>query len=80
MNFFLFIFGAAVGSFLGVISDRYREDLPIWDRKIIGGRSSCEMCGVKLRWFELIPVLSFILQKGRCRSCKRRIGWRYFLI
>jgi prepilin signal peptidase PulO-like enzyme (type II secretory pathway) len=78
MNFLLlFILGAAVGSFLGVISDRYRENLPIWDKKIIGGRSRCEFCKKQLSWFELIPVLSFLLQSGKCRSCRRWIGWRY---
>ncbi|HUX36100.1 MAG TPA: prepilin peptidase [Candidatus Paceibacterota bacterium] len=79
----LFILGSLVGSFLGVISDRYREDLPIWDRKVIGGikgessRSRCEFCKKKLSWFELIPFFSFIFQGGRCRSCRHWIGWRY---
>jgi len=73
----LFIFGAAIGSFSGVVSDRYREDLPIWDKKIIGGRSRCEFCKKQLSWFELIPFFSFLFQKGKCRACRRWIGWRY---
>ena len=77
MNFILFFLGAAVGSFIGVIADRYEEDLPIWDKKIIGGRSHCEFCGKKLRWFELVPILSFVWQKGRCSSCSHRLSSRY---
>ena len=80
MTFLLFMFGAAVGSFLGVISARYKEDLPIWDKKIMGGRSHCEFCKVQLRLFELIPIFSFIWQKGRCRSCRKFVGWRYLFV
>lgn len=76
-SFILFFLGASIGSFIGVIADRYKEDLPIWDRKIIGGRSHCEFCHKKLRWFELIPVLSFISQMGRCRSCNHKLDTRY---
>lgn len=76
-TFLLFILGAAIGSFLGVISDRYREELPIWDKKIIGGRSRCEFCKKQLSWFELVPFFSFFLQKGKCRACRKWIGWRY---
>ncbi len=76
----LFILGASIGSFIGVISDRYREDLPIWNKKIIGGRSHCEFCRKQLRWFELIPVLSFIFQRGKCNSCGKRLGWRYLAV
>ncbi len=83
-SFILFFLGASIGSFIGVVADRYKEDLPIWDRKIIGGplgseasRSHCEFCGKKLRWFELIPVLSFLSQKGKCRSCNHKLGLRY---
>lgn len=77
MTFLLFFLGAAVGSFLGLISDRYREDLPLWDKKIIGGRSHCEFCKKQLRWFELVPVISFLIQAGKCRSCRHRLGLRY---
>lgn len=72
---------------MGVVSDRYKEDLPIWDKSVIGGppggetsRSRCEYCGTKLRWFELIPILSFFLQKGRCLTCGRKLSFRYPLI
>lgn len=77
MEFILFFLGTAAGSFLGVIADRYREDLPIWDKKIIGGRSFCEFCKTKLRWFELVPIFSFLFQRGKCLTCGRRLSIRY---
>ncbi len=80
MNVILFFLGAAVGSFVGVVADRYQGDLSIWDKKIIGGRSHCEFCGRKLRWFELVPILSFIWQKGRCSSCNHRLSFRYLFV
>ena len=43
----------------------------------VGGRSMCFSCGKKLKWFELIPVLSFILLRGKCSVCKSKISWQY---
>src|SRR3989344_2996532 len=80
MEFILFVFGVSAGSFLKVIADRYEEHLFLWDAKIIGGRSRCPLCNADLRWFELIPVISFFIQKGRCRRCRRRIGLQYPLV
>ena len=40
------------------------------DARVIGGRSRCAHCGRQLRWFELVPLASFLLQGGRCRGCK----------
>ncbi len=76
----LFILGASIGSFMGVISGRYKENLPIWSKKIMGGRSHCEFCNKQLRWFELVPVLSFVFQRGKCNSCGKWFGWRYLAI
>jgi len=64
--------GLCVGSFLGVIIDR----IPVGN-SILHGRSHCDYCRRNLRWFELIPVLSFILQRGKCLRCKRGLSWRY---
>ena len=78
MNYIvLFIFGLAVGSFLNVISLRYRPGQKLLDRKIIGGRSHCPNCHKKLNWYELIPVISFLMQKGRCRHCGHRLSLQY---
>ncbi|MEE8131748.1 MAG: prepilin peptidase [Candidatus Paceibacterota bacterium] len=80
MYFLLFILGLAVGSFLNVISLRYAPGNRILDLKIISGRSKCLNCKKTLSWYELIPILSFIIQKGRCRSCDKRFFWQYPLI
>ena len=72
--FFPFIFGLIVGSFLNVLILRYNTG------RSLGGRSGCLSCGKKLSWYELIPVLSFFLQHGRCRGCKSKISWQYPLV
>jgi leader peptidase (prepilin peptidase)/N-methyltransferase len=64
--------GLCVGSFLGVVIDR----IPRGD-SIIGGRSHCDFCRRNLRWFELVPILSFVLQQGKCLRCKGKLSWRY---
>lgn len=76
MGFFLFAAGAAVGSFLKVVADRYDPNWFLWDRRIIGGRSHCPACRHRLRWFELIPVMSYLWQCGKCRACGAAIDWR----
>ena len=61
-------FGVALGSFLGVVIDRQA----IGNRQQatnIGGRSRCSSCGHQLSWWENIPLVSFILLRGKCRSC-----------
>jgi prepilin signal peptidase PulO-like enzyme (type II secretory pathway) len=74
---FLFIFGLAIGSFLNVVALRYDGDHFLFSPKLIGGRSHCPHCKKTLRWFELIPLISFLVQRGRCRNCKARIGFQY---
>lgn len=77
MQVILFLFGAAVGSFLNVLAMRYDPDKFLFGKKIIGGRSHCTHCKKTLRWYELVPVLSFVLQSGRCRSCKTNLEFQY---
>lgn len=67
-----FIFGLFWGSFLNNIAFRLEKD-----EDYLFSRSKCPSCGVVLSWSELIPLLSFILQKGKCRHCQARISWRY---
>ncbi len=76
----LFVFGLVLGSFLNVVSLRYKENKFVFDPKIIGGRSHCPHCKKQLRAFELIPVVSFILQRGRCRHCDKRISFQYPIV
>jgi prepilin signal peptidase PulO-like enzyme (type II secretory pathway) len=73
----LFIFGLAIGSFLNVVALRYDGDHFVFSSRLIGGRSHCPHCQNTLQWFELIPVISFVIQGARCRNCKARIGWQY---
>lgn len=75
MYFPLFVSGAIVGSFLNVVLLRKNTGDSPWK-----GRSRCFSCGKKLSWFELIPILSFIIQRGRCRQCGSRISWQYPIV
>jgi prepilin signal peptidase PulO-like enzyme (type II secretory pathway) len=65
-----FILGTIVGSFLNVVTIRYGA-------RSFGGRSSCLSCRKSLAWYELVPILSFFAQGGRCRGCKTKISWQY---
>ncbi|MGO8685961.1 MAG: prepilin peptidase [Candidatus Dormibacteria bacterium] len=60
-------FGAVVGSYAGVVRARG------W-RGSLQGRSRCESCRRELRWYELMPLVSYALQGGRCRRCGGEIG------
>ena len=72
--FFLFILGAAIGSFLNVVVLRMRTGMTL------GGRSMCMVCSKKLEWYELVPIASFLVQHGRCRECHSRISEQYVLV
>jgi prepilin signal peptidase PulO-like enzyme (type II secretory pathway) len=76
----LFIFGLIIGSFLNVVSFRYDPEKGVFDLKNLLGRSHCPGCGSTLRWYELVPVLSFIIQLGKCRTCGMRISWQYPMV
>jgi leader peptidase (prepilin peptidase) / N-methyltransferase len=69
------ILGMVFGSFLNVVIAR----LPA-EESIVRPRSRCPRCGHTLAWFDNIPVLSWIILRGRCRSCAQPISWRYPLI
>ena len=73
----LFVFGLAIGSFLNVVILRYDGEKFLFDAKALGGRSHCMHCGKTLRWFELVPVVSFLVQGGRCRHCGTRLSAQY---
>lgn len=70
---FSFLFGAVVGSFLNVVILR----LPDEEQSIVFPGSHCPHCGTPLHWYENIPVLSYIVLGGKCRSCKTRISAQY---
>ncbi len=71
---FVFVFGTVVGSFLNVVIFRYNTNFSL------GGRSVCLYCGKTLKWYELVPLLSFLAQKGRCATCKSRLSLQYPLV
>ena len=64
----VFVFGLSVGSFLCVCIDRLPND-----RSIVNPPSHCEACGHKLGFLDLIPVVSYLVLRGRCRYCKAKI-------
>lgn len=76
----LFIFGTAIGSFLNVVILRYRPERPLFDLKIISGRSRCTKCKKVLSWTELIPLASFLFLRGKCSVCRERISIQYPLV
>lgn len=63
------ILGAIVGSFLGAALERMPQG-----RSIVTGRSACDGCGKALTVAELVPVLSWLMQRGKCRACGANIG------
>lgn len=67
-----FLLGLLLGSFLNVCISR----LPA-HKSIIHPRSRCSHCGHTIRWYDNIPLMSWILLRARCRDCKARISWRY---
>lgn len=69
-----FILGLAFGSFLNVVLFRYGTGLGF------SGRSRCASSGRVLRWYELVPVLSFCIQGGRSRHTGARLSWQYPLV
>lgn len=71
MTIVIFLLGLCVGSFLNVLICR----LPCGQSA--DGRSRCPRCRKTLRWRELAPLVSFLIQKGRCRGCAKKISWQY---
>ena len=69
-----FILGSVMASFLSVVGIRLPRE-----ENFVKGRSHCESCNKVLKWYELIPIISYIIQFGKCRNCGKKIGFRYFL-
>ncbi len=67
-----FLGGLLLGSFLNVLISR----LPRGE-SIVTPRSHCPSCNTPIRWYDNIPLLSWILLRARCRSCRQAIPWRY---
>ena len=71
-----FVFGAVVGSFLNVVIFR----LPAEGESIVYPASRCPACSTPIRWCDNIPIVSFLLLRGRCRACRGTISLQYPLV
>lgn len=66
------VFGLAMGSFFTVAAWRWPRE-----ESLVAPRSHCTGCERTLHWYELVPVLSWVIQRGHCRGCGSGISWRY---
>ncbi len=73
---FIFIFGSVIGSFLNVCIHR----MPSEGYSLIRPRSHCPNCKKPIFWYDNVPLLSYIVLGGKCRSCRQRISFRYFVV
>lgn len=69
--FFSFIFGLLIGSFINCWAWR------LYQEESLMNRSYCPQCRQQIRWHDNIPLISFVLLKGRCRDCQKPISWQY---
>lgn len=72
MIIFILLFGLAIGSHLNVIIARFQNDNLIGNK-----RSVCPKCNHTIAWYDLIPVFSFLILRGKCRNCSEGISFRY---
>lgn len=75
LTLMIFVFGAAIGSFLNVCIWRLPRE-----ESIVSPPSHCPSCDQPIRFYDNIPIVSFLLLRGRCRSCGISISWRYPLV
>lgn len=71
----VFVFGLMIGSFLNVCIARLPDG-----ESVVSPGSRCPSCRTPIRWFDNVPVLSYLLLRGRCRRCRASIGVRYPLV
>lgn len=72
MFILVFAFGLIIGSFLNVCIYRIPRH-----ESIVFGRSHCTKCGAQIKWYDLVPVFSYLFLLGKCRNCKEKISIMY---
>lgn len=71
----IFTLGAIIGSFLNVVALRYNSGM-----SVSKGRSKCFSCSKELKWYELIPIFSYVYLHGKCKTCKTKISAQYPIV
>lgn len=66
------IYGVLIGSFLNVCIYRIPEK-----QSVVVVRSHCMSCGKQIKWYDLVPLVSFLILRGKCRYCKAKLSWQY---
>ncbi len=74
ITFCIFLFGLMIGSFLNCLIWRLHK------KETILGRSYCPKCKKQIAWYDNIPVLSFLILRGKCRQCGKLISWQYLIV
>lgn len=72
------LLGACIGSFLNVVIWRLQQQDPA--KRSVGGRSHCPHCGALIRWFDNVPIVSWLLLRAKARCCQKPISSRYPLV
>ena len=65
-------YGIIIGSFLNVCIYRIPKS-----ESIVVARSHCMKCGKQIKWYDLVPLVSFLMLRGKCRYCKEKLSWQY---
>ena len=73
--FFIFLIGISIGSFINVVIIRLPKNL-----SVIRPRSFCSECNQPIKWYDNIPIISWLLLKGNCRNCNKSFSINYLLI
>lgn len=71
----VFIFGIVIGSFLNVCIYRIPKN-----ESVVKEGSHCMQCDYRLKWYDLVPLFSYLFLRGRCRKCKTKISVQYPLV
>ena len=74
-SFLIFLFGVSLGSFANVCIYRLPRD-----KQIISGRSYCPRCKKKIKWYDNLPLISYIFLNAKCRNCDKSISVRYLIV